>query len=170
MDEFWEIAVPMLLVLASIVAAAVILIRLRNRMEPEEDESRPQIPATASRRQRKVLAQLEPDPELPTVMDLVRAEIRDLDIEEIPGHEGISGPVLLKVYKRDEPVRSRCEHQAYKYVVAAGVDRAEAQDDDVRLFCGRCGDDPEPETADDTVTTAPSDEPVISEDDPPVVE
>ena len=119
----------------SMILAGVLLTRSRNRAKPEPTDSAPQVPTGASRRQRRIMASLEPDPTIPTLMDLVHEEISDLGIDQIPGHEGISGPVLLKVYRRDQAVREQCPHRAYGYVVAEGVPRADATESEVRLYC-----------------------------------
>jgi len=142
MEDFWEIAVPLLAMLGSIVLAIALLARVRERARPEEDEqARRPYPPSASRRQRKVLAQLSPDPEIPTLMDLVRAEIEDLGIEEIPGGDGVGPAVLLKVYRRDRA--ATCDHDDIEYRVVEGVDPDLAEEDDVVLYCAQCANPPD---------------------------
>ena len=139
MDNFWEIAVPVLALFGSIALAAALLTRQRAKLRPEhEDPAVPEIPTAASRRQRKVLEQLEPAPEIPTLMDMVRTEIQELGIEEIPGHEGLPGPVLLRVFRRDQAVRESCPHGRFEFRLAADVDPAEAMEKDVELYCPAC--------------------------------
>ncbi len=137
MENFWEVAVPIIFLFASIGIAIALLTRQRSRVRPEhEDPTTPPIPATASRRQRKVLAQLEPNPEIPTVMDLVRTEIAELGIDQIPSAAGLSEPVVLKVYRRD--ATEGCDHEGAEFVVAEGVVRADALEDDVTFVCNGC--------------------------------
>lgn len=141
MEDFWEIAVPLIALFASIILAIVLLARARERARPEEDEpaKRP-YPPSASRRQRKILAQLSPEPEIPTLMDLVRAEVDDLGLEQIPGSEGVPAGVLLKVYRRDRS--ETCSHEDIEYRIADGVTPAEATEEDVELYCPQCAIQP----------------------------
>jgi len=148
MEDQWDIVIVLFALVGSMVLAGVLLARTRKRVNPDATESKPKVPASASRRQQRILENLSPPPRIPTLMDLVREEVKDLGIEDIAGSEGISGPVLLKVYRRDEAIREQCPHDAYEYVVADDVRRDEAGDDDVRLFCARCaaGTDSDDET------------------------
>ncbi len=152
MEDFWEIAVPLLALFGSIALAVALLARLRTRARPEDEQqpTRP-MPQSATRRQRKILAQFEPDPEIPTLMDMVKAEIEELGIESIPGGEGVGAAVLLKAYRRDRA--ETCEHEDVEFRVASGVDPADVTEDDVVLHCPDCAREPadstEAETADD---------------------
>jgi hypothetical protein len=140
MTEFWQAAVPLLALFGSIILAIALLARQRSRVEPpEEDGSKPQVPASASRRTRKIAAKLSPLPEIPTVMDMVKAEVAELGLEDISGHEDLPGPVLLKVYRRD--LREGCDHDTLEYRTTEGVERAEATEDDVILRCTSCTDE-----------------------------
>lgn len=139
MEDSADIFIVLAALFGSVILAGILLARVRNRAKPEQTESGVQVPASASRRQRRILSAMEPDPEIPTLMDLVREEIAELGIDNIPGHEGISGPVLLKVYRRDYRVREQCPHDGYGYVVAEGVRRDEAMESDVWLHCEQCG-------------------------------
>ena len=146
MDSF-DIFIVFAALFASMGIAGVLLARARSHAKPDTTEAAPKLPPSASRRQRRILETLTPPPEIPTLMDLVRMEIADLGIENIPGHEGISGPVLLKVFRRDHALLEQCPHGTCGYVVAEGVRRDEADEDQVRLFCEQCvGTDPEAET------------------------
>ncbi len=62
---------------ASIVLAFVMLARQRERTRPEDQESETKQPVPKGKRER-VMAKLEPLPEIPTVMDLVRQEVGDV--------------------------------------------------------------------------------------------
>lgn len=138
MEGFWDIAIPLAALLGSIVLAIVLLSRARNNAKPEVPENTVPIPASASKRQRRILSQLEPAPEIPTLMDLVREEVADLGLEEIPGASDLSKPVLLKVYRRD--VRDNCAHDSHQYVVADGVEPRDALESDVELVCPDCAE------------------------------
>lgn len=134
--------------LASIALAFVLLVRQRERVRPEDSDvvTKPRIPRN---KQERILSKLEPLPEIPTVMDLVRQEVEETGVEKIPGHEGLSGPVMLKVFKRDQFVVESCTHEAYEFVIRDGVSPTDALEDDVQLFCSQCGnvakpDNPEP--------------------------
>ena len=129
----------------SIVLAALLLTRQRNRHRPEIDSNDPSSSPQPSRRltrQERLLQKLEPLPEIPTVMDLVRAEIEETGVERIPGHEGLTGPVMLKVFRRDAAVREGCPDEALRFVVREGIEPEAATEDDVRLYCEHSGDPP----------------------------
>lgn len=136
MDGFWDIALPMAALFGSIVLAFVLLTRARNNAKPDLPEDVVPIPSSASRRQRRIVSKLEPLPEIPTLMDLVREEITDLGLEDLPGAEELSGPVMLKVYRRD--VRDDCTHDAYEFIVSDGVEPPDALESDVELVCPQC--------------------------------
>ena len=139
MEDFWEVALLVLTFFGSIAVAVVVLARLRARVKAEqEDSDAPQIPATASRRQRRVLEQLSTPPDIPTVMDLVREEIAELGIRDIPGSEELAETVALKVFRRD--MREGCDLGSCEYRIAAGVEPAKATEDEVTLFCPECSE------------------------------
>ncbi|MDJ0925108.1 MAG: hypothetical protein QNJ77_11155 [Acidimicrobiia bacterium] len=123
----------------SIMLAAFLLVRQRERHRPEPAEpGQPPLPGRRLTRQERLLQKLEPLPEIPTLMDLMRQEITEAGIEEIPGHEGLPGPVLLKVFRRDHEVIERCPHGTYAFVLRGEVDPPEALEDDVALECEQC--------------------------------
>jgi hypothetical protein len=147
MDNAADIFIVIAALFASMILAGVLLTRARSHAKPESSETEPEAPASASRRQRRILKTMTPNPQIPTLMDLVRQEIAELGIEDIPGHEDIAGPVLLKVFRRDHELLEQCPHGTCGYVVAEGVRRDEADEQQVRLFCEQCaGTDPRPET------------------------
>ena len=139
MEGFWDIAIPLAALLGSIVLAFVLLTRARNNAKSNLPEDAVPIPATASRRQRRMISKLEPVPEIPTLMDLVREEIADLGLEDIPGAAELSKPVILKVYRRD--VRDDCTHDAFEFVVGDGVDPRDALESDVEFVCPQCAEE-----------------------------
>lgn len=127
-------------------------------------------PPRMSRREKK-LAQLEAFdddiPPRPTIQELVAEEIRDTGADRIPGSEGIESPVLLKVWHRDEHVRTGCAAGALRYVVREGVTVSAATEADVMLVCdeviGGQDDAPRPVVVDDHQDQA-SVEPSLSSD------
>ena len=130
--------VALVALVLSIALVAVMLTRQRERHRPEVEPGEEPPARKRPTRQEKILQKLEPLPELPTLMDLVREEIAEAGINELPGHEGIPDPVKLKVYRRDHQVVADCPHNAYEYVVDEEIVRAEATDDDVALLCYQC--------------------------------
>lgn len=135
-----EAALPIIGVLVIMAFAAALLTRQRNRVRPTDLPPEKEVLQKASKRQRKVLEKLEPLPEIPSVMDLMRQEIEETGVENIPGHEGLQGPVMLKVFRRDHLVRERCTHDAYEFVVGEGIEPEAATEDQVVLFCSQCGE------------------------------
>lgn len=140
MEDVLEIAVPLTAFLAVIGLAIYLLARTREHARPEDEAPEQAVLRKASRRQQRIIEKLEPLPELPTLMDLMREEIAAIGVENIPGHEGLTGPVMLKVYRRDQLIRERCTHDAYQFVVEDGVPPADATENQVTLFCEQCGD------------------------------
>ena len=108
MEDFWDIAIPFAALIGSMVLAGVLLTRARNHAKPEPPATAPKLPASASKRQRRVLETLAP------------------------------APVLLKVYRRDLPSIESCEHETYEFVIAESVPADEATERDVRLVCPDC--------------------------------
>ncbi len=128
----------------SVVIVAGVLLRQRSRVEVDGQESDDQPaakprPTRRTTKQERMLQKLSPLPEIPTIMDLMREEIAETGVETIPGHEGLTGPVMLKVFRRDAPIRVRCTHDAIEFVVRDGTEPEEALEDDVVLFCAHCG-------------------------------
>lgn len=141
-SETLDVVIVLVALVGSIVVAVVLLLWAHRRAKPVEGVETPQIPASATRRQRRILEKLEPLPEIPTVMDLVRLEVEETGVDKIPGHEGLSGPVKLKVFRRDQSIVENCSHEAYGFVVRDGVAPEDAREDDVRLHCEKCGEVP----------------------------
>lgn len=133
-----DIAVILALV-ASIGIVAGVLLRQRSRVRPDDYQPAESRPTRRQTKHERLLQKLSPLPEIPTVMDLMREEMAETGVETIPGHEGLAGPVMLKVYRRDDSVREKCPHDAYEFVIRDGIDAAEATEDDVVLFCSQCG-------------------------------
>lgn len=129
-------------IIAFVVAIAIaigVLGRQRARTRPSHAVTDPISSGRRMSRREKLLARLEPPPEIPSVIDLMIEELAETGVETFPGHEGLPGPIMLKVFRRDESVRLRCTHDAYGFVVAPGVAPDAATVDDVTLYCDRCG-------------------------------
>ena len=124
---------------ASIALVFVMLVRQRSRTRPEGHEPGSDLSIPRGKRER-IMAKLEPLPEIPTVMDLVREEVAETGVDKIPGHEGLAGPVMLKVFKRDHEVVAQCTHDAYAFVIADDVSPEDADESHVRLLCAQCLD------------------------------
>lgn len=138
--EFVDYVIALIALGVSVGLAAALLLRQRAHAQPVDPETgvKPPVKVKANRQER-LMAKLEPLPEIPTLMDLVREEVAETGVDQLPGHEGLTGPVMLKVFRRDEPVKDRCTHESYGFVVAEGVDPALATEDEVILFCEQCG-------------------------------
>ncbi|MCP4966265.1 MAG: hypothetical protein GY926_13665 [bacterium] len=137
----------------SIGLVVMLLTRQRAAARPADYEPKKQSGWTTSKRQQRIMEKLGPPPEIPTVMDLVREEVAETGVENIPGHEGLTGPVMLKVFRRDQAVQDRCTHDGYAFLIAEGVEPSEALEGDVTLYCEQCGpmDQPGTESVDETL-------------------
>ena len=71
------------------------------------------------------------------ILELVRQELEESGAAEVPGGAGVDPSVLLRVWKRDEEVRSKCaDPSSLRFTIDDGTKPAEADDDHVRLTCG----------------------------------
>ncbi len=129
----------MAIAIAVIIAVGVLVyvfsrLQQRTRALGGPDQETPQ--PRKSRRQRKLeqLREADPLPEPKPIHDIMMEEAADLGIDRIPGGDGIDMPIRLKVFRRDEAVRTGCAGEL-RYEVATGVDPADATVDDVRLVC-----------------------------------
>jgi hypothetical protein len=99
----------------------------------------------ASRRQRKLEAYraANPDPEIPSIIELMQQEAEETGVNEVPGGEGIQVPIKLRVWRRDALVREACT-TGVRFEIAAGVEPSAATEDQVHLICldPRLGDSP----------------------------
>ncbi len=86
-------------------------------------------------RRDKLLATLEPDPEIPSVIDLMNEEARETGVNEIAGGDGLEVPLKLKVWHRDGAAHEDCPREALRYEIAAGLEPSQATVDDVTLRC-----------------------------------
>lgn len=122
------------------------------RKELPELAERAQKPKRQSKREKRLEAirAAEPEWEAPSIEDLVAAEIEETGVDRIPGGEGLATAVLLKVYRRDTTVAETCAPEDRRFVLAAGVDAAVADVDDVKLVCNSHPDTAEssPESSD----------------------
>ena len=135
-------AVALTALVLTVALVAVLLTRQRERHRPEVTPGNAPAPRKRMTRQEKILQKLDPLPEIPTMMDLVREEIAAEGVDDIPGHEDLPDPVKLKVFRRDHRVIETCDHAGYRFVVTDGVAPGDATEEDVTLRCDDCGDPP----------------------------
>ena len=88
-----------------VVASAVMVTltrRTRERMrETMAADEKPPVPPR-TRRQRDVLATIDPPKPLPTIEELVAEEAAETGVNTIPGGDGLDVSLKLRVYWRDE--------------------------------------------------------------------
>ncbi len=101
------------------------------------------------RRKKEAIADLERQREEIAQKDifaLILEEVDDLDLRSIAGADDLQPAVLLKTWKDHATVVEGCpDRSRLRFVVADGVDPAEATDGDVTVVCD--GDTPGPEGA-----------------------
>ena len=69
-----------------------------------------------------------------SIVDLVDAEVNDLQLRSIAGAEGVAPDVLLKVWS-DTPDVHECDRADLRYDIAGDVAPEDADVDDVTLVC-----------------------------------
>jgi hypothetical protein len=69
----------------------------------------------------------------PDILELVHQEVVELGLDKLKGSEGVDRSVLLQVYRRDEGNCS--DMSARRFVLAAGVNPADATQDTLALRC-----------------------------------
>ncbi|MEN8234320.1 MAG: hypothetical protein ABFR89_05290 [Actinomycetota bacterium] len=87
------------------------------------------------RTKKEAIADLEREREAlhtPDIFELVMDEVHESGIEELPGAGGLDPTVLLRAWKRD---RGECPEGSGRFVVAEGIDPANASADDVTFEC-----------------------------------
>jgi hypothetical protein len=148
--------------LAVIIAAigigyAMSRITKMRRELPEfaEKEAKPKRQSKREKRLEQIRA-AEPVYVAPSIDDLVAAEIADTHVDEIPGGEGLTSAVMLKVFHRDTAVAETCLPGDRRFVIAAGVEPADADVEDVKLICE--GHSAEPLGSNDGEEAAPPEE------------
>lgn len=135
-----------------LVAGGIIIVlsrRTRNKMHETaltDETMSPKEPRSLSKRQQRIVSTLEPDKEIPSIEDLVAQEALETGVDEIRGGEGLDTSLKLRVYWRDEIVRQGCADGVLEFRIEDGVERANAETDDVRLVCVRetVGKQPQP--------------------------
>ncbi len=120
---------------------------------PELAEKKPPRMSKREKRLEQIRAS-EPEFVPPSIEDLVAAEIAEQKIDEIDGAEGLDPAVMLRVFRRDEPVAHGCPRESLRFSIAGDVDPSEATIDDVRLVC----DSPAPPTTPEPEMSARSDD------------
>jgi hypothetical protein len=133
--------VEVLLALVAGVAIGWVLGRagVRSRVVAGELDEKPR---RMTKRQREILAALPPDPEIPTLLDLIHEEAESAGITEIPGAEGVPVPVRLQVFRRDETTVGPCAEGAWRFVLAPDVAAEAAGPEDLHLVCDGPDDTP----------------------------
>ncbi|MDJ0792321.1 MAG: hypothetical protein QNJ71_10535 [Acidimicrobiia bacterium] len=71
-----------------------------------------------------------------SIVDLIDAEVTELGLRSIDGAEGIPPEVLLKTWSTNESVHD-CAHHQLRYVLAPGVEPADADHTSLELICDR---------------------------------
>lgn len=99
------------------------------------DEHVPRGGFRPNKRQRQILAALPPDPELPTIEDLVVDEAQELGVDTIGGADLVPLHVRLRVWKRDRPQLDDCPDDRLQFEIAGRVRAVDATAEDVRLTC-----------------------------------
>ena len=87
------------------------------------------------RRKKDAIADLQREKDslhTPGILDLVNEELHEAGVTDLPGADGISPVILLKVWKRDN---EHCSEQAGRFVVADGVEPSAATESDVTFVC-----------------------------------
>lgn len=70
------------------------------------------------------------------IFDLVESEVEALDLTEIDGAQDVPHHLLLKVWSESQDVVENCADRSHlRYVLADGVDPADAANGDVTLEC-----------------------------------
>jgi hypothetical protein len=113
--------------------------RTRERAQEAQGNDHPTAPKPRTKRQKQLVAQMAPPPEIPTIEQLVAEEAAATGVNDIPGGEGLDVSLKLRVYWRDEVVRKGCEDGHLEFRIESGVDLEAADIDDVRLVCKRGG-------------------------------
>lgn len=86
-----------------------------------------------TKRQRQILATLPPDPQVPSIDDLIEEEVGDLGLRDVPGSEQLSAQVMLKVWKRDRPRIDVGPTETVVFEVVTAATPPHVTVDDVRL-------------------------------------
>ena len=113
--------VPIVLVLAAVIGVGIMLARQTNKTK------------------KRAIADLEAEKESVgafNILELVESEVSALGLDTIEGAHQIPHSVLLKIWSDSQSVVDACSDRSdLRYVVADGVDSAEADDQDVTLIC-----------------------------------
>lgn len=115
--------------------------RTRDRMRDAiaAEEGLP-IPPKLSRRQQAIAAATAAaEPAIPVVSieELVAQEAKETGVNDIPGGDGLDVSLKLRVYWRDEVVRTGCADGRLEFRLGEGVTAENAATEDVRLVCVR---------------------------------
>jgi len=93
-----------------------------------------------SKIKKRAIADLEAEKETVGIFDifeLVESEVNALGLADLEGATDIPHGVLLKVWSDSEEIVNSCQDRSHlRYVVAGGINPADASDEDVTLECG----------------------------------
>ena len=129
------VALAVLIAAVGIGYALSRVARIRKELpELAEAEKKPKRKSKREKRLEQIRAE-EPEYVPPSIDDLIAAEIAETGVKDIPGGEGLPAAVLLKVFRRDTATAETCPPAERRFVLADGVNAAEAGVDDVRLIC-----------------------------------
>ena len=109
-------------VVFAVVAGVLYLRMLKRRREllPEQAE-KPRVSRRMQRQLEKVREFDQYEPEVPTLEELIAAEVAETGVDDLPGHGGLDTAVKLKVYHRDEAVHDGCRDRGLHFAVRDGV-------------------------------------------------
>jgi len=169
------VLMPAILFIAALLVLGIVFGRMLMRRDAERkraeyeaklqsgDTTKPAGKKRRMTRRERILATLEPAPEIPTIIDLMHEEARDTGVNEIAGGEGLEVPVKLKVWQRDGGPHTECPRQSLHFEIAAGVSPEQATVEDVRLHCR----EPHPAAPSPAPERQPEPEPPFTESEPP---
>lgn len=125
--------------LAFIAIAGFLFMRMVRARDASPDyEPAARRPRRVSSKERKLERMREFEaaiPPRPTIQELMQQEVEATGIDRVPGGDGLEIPVRLRVWHRDADVRADCAAEGLRFIVAEGVERASASEDDVMLVC-----------------------------------
>ena len=88
-----------------------------------------------TKRQRRILETLTPDPVVPSIQELVVAEAKEVGVDATPGADGVPLHIRLKAWKRDRDGVGPCDDGRLRFRVRESVEPGRAQVGDVTLVC-----------------------------------
>jgi len=136
-------------------------LKQRKQLEAELDHE----PKKRMSKREKKLAEIrsnDPDPEIPTIDDLINEELAETGVNDITGSEGLTDPVKLKVYHRDSAGLNGVPPDELFFRLSYGIEAPDATVDDVRLVhdaeAATKTSAPDPKTHDESASAKESEE------------